>query len=458
MHQISLTYFGFGLESLRNSPKQLISLEQFKNESNSNLAEVGGEMAHKWTVMVYMAGDNDLDSNGISDLREMKRVGSNQDVAIIAQFDRAGNARHTKRYYVRNYDISPSIKSDEVADLGETNTGSAKELTEFIKWGMEKFTAEYYLVIIWAHGTGAYDENIYYADARTLRPNLKRHGVFLSSMGPSSERLGIDFNKVDVIGKDDEKVYTLIAPDDESKDFLDNVELKRALKAVGKDIDILGMDACLMSMAEVCYQVRETVKITVASEAQEDVEGWPYELFLSRLVNNPDMKPAELAKTIVEQFIVLYSDVENAATGLTACELSRVDTLAEAVDSLAARMLEDIGDDDVLDTLMLSRFRAWSDELVQSVDLYDFCQLLRRRSNQDEIRKACKQVMDVITDPKFVLKNMTLGNAMKYSNGVGIYFPVKYVSPLYKRLDFVGPDATRWGTFIKQYVEAAARS
>src|SRR5262245_43280559 len=105
----------------------------------------------KWTVMIYMAGDNNLDSDGISDLKEIKRVGSTDEVAILAQFDRAGKTIHTKRYYLRNRKVSPWLKEDEVADLGETDSGDGKELTKFIKWGMEKYEAESYLVIIWGH-------------------------------------------------------------------------------------------------------------------------------------------------------------------------------------------------------------------------------------------------------------------------------------------------------------------
>ena len=60
-----------------------------------------------------------------------------------------------------------------------------------------------------------------------------------------------------------------IAFDDTSKDFLDNIETKKVLAAVTKDlgrpIDILGMDACLMSMAEVAYQIRDSVLVTVFS-------------------------------------------------------------------------------------------------------------------------------------------------------------------------------------------------
>ena len=34
----------------------------------------------KWTVMVYMAGDNNLDGAALRDIAEMARVGSTKDV------------------------------------------------------------------------------------------------------------------------------------------------------------------------------------------------------------------------------------------------------------------------------------------------------------------------------------------------------------------------------------------
>lgn len=54
-----------------------------------------------WTVMVYMAGDNNLDSAGVVDLTEMKKVGSTKEINILVQFDREGRNMATNRYYVQ---------------------------------------------------------------------------------------------------------------------------------------------------------------------------------------------------------------------------------------------------------------------------------------------------------------------------------------------------------------------
>ena len=42
----------------------------------------------KWTVMVYMAGDNNLDGAALRDIEEMTRVGSTKDVNVLVQLDR----------------------------------------------------------------------------------------------------------------------------------------------------------------------------------------------------------------------------------------------------------------------------------------------------------------------------------------------------------------------------------
>ena len=78
------------------------------------------EKKKRWTVMVYLAGDNNLDAAGAADLVEMKRVGSTEQVALVAQFDRSGAKRVTNRYVLRK---GTALADDVVTALGETDTG-----------------------------------------------------------------------------------------------------------------------------------------------------------------------------------------------------------------------------------------------------------------------------------------------------------------------------------------------
>jgi hypothetical protein len=70
--------------------------------------------------------------------------------------------------------------------------------------------------------------------------------------------------------------------------------LSNVKKSLGRSIDILGFDACLMSMAEVAYQVRGLADFTVGSEQTSPNEGWPYDRICKALAARPTMKPAEL--------------------------------------------------------------------------------------------------------------------------------------------------------------------
>src|SRR2546421_5341493 len=88
-----------------------------------------------------------------------------------------------------------------------------------------------------------------------------------------------------------------IAYDDSSADCLDNRELKRVLQsahqALGRKVDLVGMDACLMTMLEVAYQIRDHAQILVGSEEVEPGDGWPHDRILRDLTPRPGMRAAE---------------------------------------------------------------------------------------------------------------------------------------------------------------------
>lgn len=437
----------------------------------------------KWTIMIYMAGDNNLDAEGIIDLQEIKRIGSTDEVAILAQFDRAQANMRTHRYFLqdRTKPNHSRISDDIVFTLpNEANTGSPAELTNFIRWGIDQFEAEHYIVIIWGHGAGAADEDIWYSDNRTLRRTIKRHGVFrpnlrdlaahpqfvdvvtkdprnVVAVRPALGDLFTDPSVVELVGNMDiPGVMTAIAPDDTSEDFLDNVELKTALINVGTRIDILGMDACLMSMAEVCYQVRDSVDFMVASEAEEDVDGWPYGAFLERLVDNPDMSPRQLARTIIDEFDGMYGEVEATAATLAACDLRhpKPDELAVRVDRLAAELIDK--HDLIQDQILLARSIAWENEIADSADLVDFCRLLRRKVTNADVKSACTELIKFVKQEEFVFRKASIGRDVRFTEGLGIYFPMSKVSIPYGRLDMVQSGVTQWRDFITRFVQDVA--
>jgi hypothetical protein len=473
-------------------------------------------MSREWTVMLYMAGDNNLDYEGIKDLREIKRVGSTDEVAILAQFDRAPTHLPTHRYFLQHRSVHRNISQDIVDTLPmESNTGSPEELTAFIKWGMQQFPADKYMVILWGHGTGANDVDIWYRSAPRIRLNNRRHGILRPTLRdisatmrhrlatappPSNGGVLTDFSieatSVFRAITDSETISTVrtdfsiearlvdptritnpeqprnprdftinprlvgiaeelevdipialaaIAPDDSDEDFLDNVELKDALNNVGQQIDVLGMDACLMSMAEVCYQVRESTRFLVAAEAEQALEGWPYEQFLQRLVDDPDMTPRQLATAIVKEYDSMYEGLQGQTATLSATDLPKHDDLARNIDRLTHQLLDKY--DLIKDQILSARYSAWENDIADSVDLAHFCRLLRNKVQNATVKTACKDLFDFVED-KFVFQNSKIGWDVRKTKGLGIYFPLSDLSRLYGRLDMVQSDVTRWGELI----------
>ena len=412
----------------------------------------------QWTVMVYLAGDNNLDSAGVVDLKEMKKVGSTDQINVIAQFDRQGKQIATKRYYLQK---GGSLDKDVVKSLGETNMGDPRVLEDFIKWGIKNYPARHCLLVVWNHGNGWNDENVYRIARNTLKLNIRRRGqIVLPAKDAAKESVSI--RRIRAIGgkKFRRALFNTsiiraintrgIAYDDDAKDFLDNIEMKRVLSSAKKmlkqKIDILGMDACMMSMAEVGYQLRDSVSLTVGSEEVEPGDGWPYDRILGKLAKKPEMMPSELATTIVNEYLASYP--ANAGVTQSACDLGKCGELASAVDQLADGLNSHLSDAAVRAKIVECRLQAQAYDVSDYIDLYDFCDLLEKKTGLSDIQAACSAVKNAIRDC-VVIRSGYKGEKVKHSNGLSIYFPQKKVSSLYATLDFT--KYTSWGKFLEGY-------
>jgi hypothetical protein len=399
--------------------------------------------AKSWTFMAYMAGDNSLDPEGVLDLKEMKKVGSSDRINVIAQFDSA-TGHEAKRYYLTK---GGQVAKDAVASVGKVNTGDPKRLYEFIEWGVKTYPAQHYALILWNHGQGWDDTDIYaderFRSLRRLTSGRARHALFHTSVRNALEK-----------AKDDDN-FRAILLDDNAKDFLDNIEMKQVLadtKALLKrNLDILGMDACLMSMIEVGYQIRQSVDFTVGSEQTEPGNGWPYDKILGKLVKNPDMTPGDLSKVIVDQYLASYT---RDSVTQSACNLSQAEGLATAIGNLAKALQGNLGDGATRQRLLMARAQVQSYEVADNIDLIDFCSLLGQPSAGSEIANSCKQVI-AAAQSGYVLEQGYKGTDLENSHGVAIYFPTLTVSPLYEGLDL--SKKTGWDKFLKAYLKAISR-
>ena len=227
-------------------------------------------------------------------------------------------------------------------------------------------------------------------------------------------------------------------------------EVKRKLKV---KIDILGMDVCLMSMIEVCYELNGLVEYLVSSESYSPTAGWPYRQILekidAKLKEDNQANTEELASIIVGEYIGFYNDyiVGGLSVDQSVLKVSASTGVVRAVKSFAKNIEKWLTVKPFKDALILAHWEAQSYNGELFVDLQDFCERLAER--YPEAKKPSEKVTNAIR--KLVRKSCYTGVENQFSNGVSIYFPWADVAPSYEELAFA--KEAGWNDFLKAYVE-----
>jgi hypothetical protein len=403
----------------------------------------------KWTFMVYLAGDNNLEEYGTIDLGEMKKVGSTADLSLVAQFDRMSD-QGTRRYHLT---AGQSLDADCVATLPETNTGDPQALIDFVTWACAAYPADHYALILWNHGAGWKDEDIYrIARGRGLAGRIPRGQV----RGLASGRVGRALFSTTVEQMAVEATERAILFDDSAADFLDNLEMKRALQqaapAFDGRLDLLGFDACLMSMLEVHYQLRDTCNVVVGSQEVEPGDGWPYDDILTRLAADPTMTPEALGGAIVQAYVAWYqSNYPSLDVTQSALSLSSIEPVAAAMTGLADLLKESVSTTPTLGLLFKALRSAQSFTDRDYVDLAHFCGLLAGSDQDGTIGAAARAVVELLAgESSPVIAEAHHGTMVQHAAGLSIYLPARTFSPLYSGLDFALQH--RWDEFLVAFV------
>ncbi len=265
-----------------------------------------------------------------------------------------------------------------IAELPETNTGDPACLVDFASWAIETYPAQRYALVLWNHGSGWKEDDIYQAAERSgTQPQITRQ--VMRSLASSKRRV-LFRSSLEWYVEDPERA---IAYDDSSEDFLDNAELKKVLEAVrlktGRALDLLGFDACLMNMLEVHYQLRELANVIAGSQELEPGDGWPYHDILGALVRQPELSPEKLGALIVDAYIAFYEQkfpyVSVTQSAIAAGQLAPVVT---AVDRLAGA-LASVRSEQKLGGLVYAACRsAQKFNDPDYFDLADLCAFVKR--------------------------------------------------------------------------------
>jgi hypothetical protein len=226
-----------------------------------------GDSAPVWTILVYMAGDNNLSAAANQDLLEMEAVGSDSHIQVVVQIDTINGT--TKRLTVQPGGVTV------IEDLGEQNMADPQTLTNFLLWAKDRFRAQRHALILWDHGSGYRDSN---AKAVQEGPLRRTYGI-----------LQDDTNGTPCC--------------------LSNRMVRQAIEASGIHFDLLGFDASQMAQIETAYEYRNVADLLVFSQETGQANGWDYTAILTVLRLHPWMAQEALAGLTVQTYRDFYEQV-----------------------------------------------------------------------------------------------------------------------------------------------------
>jgi Clostripain family. len=405
----------------------------------------------KWTVMLYMNGDNNLDSSAIADFQEMAKVKYDPRVNVVIQLDRFigldtdTDWGETRRFLMRE-NLKPT-RSNSLPDFSEeANMGDPATLASFVTWAKNSFPAERYMLIIWSHGDGwrrlIDDEQLGEENSATAARTHRRlvneaEDLLLKGELTDSKLAAMNLSQTSL-----EPQFRTISEDQTNgSDKLYIREIQDALEGVfkGQDgLEVIGFDACLMQMIEVGYAVRKVARVMVGSEELEPSDGWRYDDWLERLVKNPNIDGEEVGKLIVDSYKKNYEEKKKRGTTLSAVRVSKneMKRLATAVSLLARELISSL--DTHLPQIKQAR-RSCSvfapRRGYHGIDLHRFSFQLAQAEVTPQLRSRALEVAKLIES--LVIDNYASATRQGEfgSRGLAIYFPANnesYQSDKYK--------------------------
>ena len=361
----------------------------------------------KWTVMVYISGDNNLEDFVVSDIEtELAPTGSSANVQVVALADRTpgydtsrGDWQTTKLFHVTKGMLA--TPENAVADWGERDFGDKQTLIDFVTWTKANYPADHYALYFWGHGWN-WHPGVVMKD-ETVSPTDNDPNLF---------------------------------------DTLDMDEVKAALPSLGF-IDMVGFDGCQMASIEV--DMLWHGHATALSHSQEWVgdEGIQYDLVLAQLAANPNMTADQVAIATTQS---ATSDKTWSAVAVD----SRFNTLLSAVDQWSVALKNGLGTNrkqyDQAFTATRSFWQAPMDK-----DLYDMAYEINSRVSDPNIKSKSQAVMKAVSLTVLSERHV---NSYTDAHGVTIYHISKASQKdsdytYYRTLDFALQ--TGWDEFLDAY-------
>ncbi|MBT3455937.1 hypothetical protein HN446_02635 [bacterium] len=401
----------------------------------------------KWTILVYIAADNDLNTFAYYNIKQMKRIGSSDKMNIIVELH-TSQSKHKKtlhRMIIEKDDLilAKSLSTpDDKIDSGDPST-----LIDFCTWAIKNYPAEKIGLILWNHGIGVIDPVLH----RGINPS----DLFSFNTSTNLVELDRSVGFLDFIGsKMQQEKERGVCFDDSTGNYLTNDDLDMALTEIirennNKKLSFVAFDACLMSMIEIMAYLHKHAELMVGSQEVELGAGWNYAKVLSPIKDH-DISKEDFVKHIVNVYEETYQGFFPDFT-LAAIDLSKISPLIENIDITSQHLLSALFNqkaNTVAKAISISRNRklCTSFDEPSYIDLDHFYSNLYSNvdrctfSNKKEGEKTRTALKKTITKGRSLIKEAVIinhaGEKLSRAQGISIYFPERRIHSSYRRTIF----------------------
>ncbi len=210
----------------------------------------------QWTIMIYMAADNSLETEAIRVINELESFNfKDKNVTILGLLDRSeghdgtnGNWSDTRLFEIVKDEggengviVSKELSSNELALSEDSETeldmANANTLKNFLKFSYANYQAKNYALIIWGHGGGW---------RSIISDNFTGTTMSLNSL-----------QKAIIDGKSE---HTL---------------------------DILAFDTAFSATIEMLWEMKDTSAWFIGTPGVSSTKGWDYKMLFTHFVDSP---------------------------------------------------------------------------------------------------------------------------------------------------------------------------
>ena len=371
-----------------------------------------------WTILAYMAGNNNLDyseninSFVVEDLQEMELVGSSDKLNIVAVISSLKNGGDANVYHIGYHpdEIGDEISSTLLASWGQKDMSDPQTLTDFLELGLDRYPADHVMLIIDDHGAG-------WSGACTDDP-------------AGGEPMTV-------------------------------AQMKQAVASVdaagfGGRFDLIVFHACLMASAEVAYGLSDVADYMVACQFVMPMESiLNSDCWLGWLSDHTGTSAADLGVRIAQD-VKACANSQGKICHMAVLDLDHATSLTSRVGDLGDALPIDPGDPlwaEVLDA-WINTHTDYDDPAT--VDLRELVTNILNEPNLGQdgsyVEQTAQEVLDVIND----MVIFTTTNAVGITRGgMNIYMPYQAQQwrPAYSQTAFA---ANNWDTFVQAFIDGIA--